>query len=743
MRNYYKRIDWMRGIACLAILLYHLDIIKGGYLAVCTFFALSGYLSCISAFHKEAFSLCSYYRNRLLKLYLPLVIVVFITIAILSLFSNIVLLQLKSEVASILFGYNNFWQLHANLDYFARHANSPFLHLWYIAILLQFDLIFPFLYLAFRKLGDRFNRGLSLALLMGITILFTIYFLYASETQNIMVTYYHTFTRVFSLLFGVSLGFLHSYYGSFLLPSYKGKSLSNIVFYTYLLILAVFFIAVDANAPYFAISMVLVTLISGRLLAYAMGDETGNVTLWDKGMKMVSSISYEIYLVQYPVIFFFQYIDMQAYAKLVVMVLLIVVLSYLLHCCIRVKHLQGKEKHGIYALRIAVFCFFFYGAIQCGLAKDYTAEMEQLKEQLSQNEEMMQEKQKEYATQLAKEEADRASLLEDLEKGEENIKEVVAQLPVVGIGDSVMLGAVDNLYQAFPNGYFDAKVSRTAWVANALLQDLYQKNMLQGPIVINLGANGDCPESCKIEIMNTCEGHEVFWLNVVNDQTVGFNDKLTQLAAQYDNLHVVDWYAVSDGHPEYFVADGIHLTDIGREMYTKTIYDSLCQFYLKEYREKKEALLKEQENDRTNKATFYGNDLLINAFAELQEHFADDCFITNQEWTYSQVKEQLKKAIDESTLTHEVVFAFDHQMAMGLQEYQELLELCKDYEVYIVSVEESHPLKDLSDEHVTIIDFYEELQAHDTYLMADGIHLTKEGNQALSHCLHQVIHADH
>ena len=53
--KYYKRLDFIRVFSCLAVLLYHIGILKGGYLAVCTFFVLSGYLSVISSFKKEKF----------------------------------------------------------------------------------------------------------------------------------------------------------------------------------------------------------------------------------------------------------------------------------------------------------------------------------------------------------------------------------------------------------------------------------------------------------------------------------------------------------------------------------------------------------------------------------------------------------------------------------------------------------------------------------------------------------------
>lgn len=40
-KEYYKKLDYLRIISCIMVLLYHLNILKGGFLAVCTFFALS------------------------------------------------------------------------------------------------------------------------------------------------------------------------------------------------------------------------------------------------------------------------------------------------------------------------------------------------------------------------------------------------------------------------------------------------------------------------------------------------------------------------------------------------------------------------------------------------------------------------------------------------------------------------------------------------------------------------------
>ena len=266
MKTYYNKLDIIRLISCIAVLLYHMNILKGGFLAVCIFFVLSGYLSCISSFKKEKFSILTFYKNRLLHIYLPLVSVVFISILTIGFFKDINWLNLKPESTSVLLGYNNFWQIDANADYFARHISSPFMHFWYIAILLQFELMFPFIFILFKKIGDKLHKIIPCILLSILSIIGTIYFYQMSLKGNITFVYYNTFTRLFSILFGLFIGFIHSYYNHL---SFKNKYISTIIFYLYLIIISTMFLYIDSNSKYYALRMIITTLITCRLITYA------------------------------------------------------------------------------------------------------------------------------------------------------------------------------------------------------------------------------------------------------------------------------------------------------------------------------------------------------------------------------------------------------------------------------------------------------------------------------------------
>lgn len=733
-KKYFKHLDLIRVVLCIGILLYHLNILKGGYLAVCAFFVLSGYLSCKSLFNKKKISLKEYYLNRLLKIYLPLLLVVFISIAIISFIPSINWLNLKPESISVLFGYNNFWQLSANLDYFARHVNSPFIHLWYIAILLQFDLIFPFIFIGLKKLKEKINKRITVITVSSLTFIFTLIFYIYSLKDNIMVTYYSSLTRVFSLLFGVTLGFIHAYYKELIPKFIKDKKLEKILLYTYILITIVLFIFIKADSVLFPYAMILVTLISCRMIEYGIVDDKNELSIFDKCIKWLSSISYEIYLVQYPVIFLLQYVNMDWYLKITVVIVSTVLISWLLNFVTKFK--EQKNKILRYVLGSIVLIVSLYGCFKYIVAEDHTEEMKALENQLAQNKEMIQNKQEEYKQKLEQEQTAYLESLANLENLEEELKDIVTNLSIVGVGDSVMLGAVTNLYEEFPNGYFDAQISRTAYVAHGILTDLKNNGLLGNPIVFNLGANGDCSLECKKQIIELCEDRDIFWLTVTNDRDVNVNDELKQLSDMYDNVHIIDWETISKGHQEYFVADGIHLTGAGREAYTNALYDSLYNTYLEKYTKQKEELIKEYEEKQKSKITFFGNDILLNVFDNIENDFVDSKFIIDKEFNFDLLKTKLEEEISNDTLNYNVVFAFDNMAKLSKKDYKELIEICKDKKVFILKT--NNQTLDL-DSEVTIIDFYNELQNHKEYLMLDNVHLTEEGNNALSKHLKESI----
>ena len=78
---------------------------------------------------------------------------------------------------------------------------------------------------------------------------------------------------------------------------------------------------------------------------------------------------------------------------------------------------------------------------------------------------------------------------------------------------------------------------------------------------------------------------------------------------------------------------------------------------------------------------------------------------------------------------------------LSLKEYQKLVELCQDRQVYIVVTKEStmNKLVDLNNENVEIINFYEQIKDNENYLILDGLHLSDTGSSALSKVLIDIL----
>ena len=97
---------------------------------------------------------------------------------------------------------------------------------------------------------------------------------------------------------------------------------------------------------------------------------------------------------------------------------------------------------------------------------------------------------------------------------------------------------------------------------------------------------------------------------------------------------------------------------------------------------------------------------------------------------------EVKNSVDANTLNHRVVFAFDSQAELTNNNYLELISLLQGYDVYVLS---SDTKLEINNSNVTVIDFYSELSTHPNYIMADRIHLTNNGNLALTVLLDETI----
>ncbi len=609
-KKYYKSLDIIRIFSCFAVLLYHLDILKGGYLAVCSFFTLSGYLSCITNFDKKKFSLWHYYKNRFIKIYIPIVITIFTTIFATSFLKEIKIINLRDEVVSILLGYNNFWQLHANLDYFSTHINSPFTHFWYMSILLQFEVVFPFILIGLKKIAARTNEEIPIIITLALGTASAFFFYILCFTSDVMSAYYNTFSHAFSWLFGIALGFSHCCDKNLMPIKFSNQKVIKIIFSLYLIVLLCIFMFVSGESELFAIGLSVTTIFTASLIDYGALIKSQN----DKFSKTLANLSYEIYLTQYPIIFICEHMFIYSkfhFLKFFAIIAMTILFSFFIRFALNKK--VSKKGFSIFA-KILLFAVSAAGIYKFFTAQDFTAQMNALENEMQENEILLEQKKAEFYKSENSQGAEnlqesKTEILENAKSEieefsqDEDIDEKVKNMPIVAFGDSIMLGASNSLYDFFPNIYIDAKVSRMAWSIFEPIEELLLQKKLGEPIVIHLGSNGDSSENTKNALMNLIGEREVFWLTVTNDKIVKMNSRLKDYAKKFPNLHVIDWEDFSKNHDDFFAPDGLHLGKNGKSAYAKFIFDSLKDFYLKKAEAEKEnaLLIKKAEEERLAK----------------------------------------------------------------------------------------------------------------------------------------------
>lgn len=129
-------LDFLKTLAIIAVTLFHISAKKfsGAFFGVTIFFVVSGFLiayTCEKVRLENKFDLINYFLKRIKRLYPSLLIVIFSTVGIYYFLAPKVIESIRPEIISVLLGYNNWWQIAQNADYFAILNNlTPFTHLY-------------------------------------------------------------------------------------------------------------------------------------------------------------------------------------------------------------------------------------------------------------------------------------------------------------------------------------------------------------------------------------------------------------------------------------------------------------------------------------------------------------------------------------------------------------------------------------------------------------------------------------
>ena len=151
------------------------------------------------------------------------------------------------------------------------------------------------------------------------------------------------------------------------------------------------------------------------------------------------------------------------------------------------------------------------------------------------------------------------------------------------IGDSIALDATDDFYTVFPNSISDAAVSRYT-TESYDIYDYYvnDQNWNGDGVIFALGANGLLYDS--LPTLRERMGSELplFIITARAPYTSweeSNNAEMRDFVNNTDNTYLIDWYAASEGHPEYFADDETHLNKTGAKAFVECIREAMLETY--------------------------------------------------------------------------------------------------------------------------------------------------------------------
>lgn len=573
--QYIPAIDGLRALAVIAVMFYHLGFswIPGGFLGVDLFFVISGYvitrMLLDSIAQSGGLDLRGFYLARLRRLLPALLFMLTTTIIAVGIWAPDTIKRLLVDTPFALTGTIN-WRLVANeQDYFESIGRPPLLqHTWSLAVEAQFYLVWPLiLYFILKKFGQKHIpiAALLIAAASGIALLFVSFSIDAANASKVSHVYFGTDTHSIGLFLGAALAVSWIPQNFRVELTRKGQNfIDGIGFVGFAGILATFLLINASNPAMYKIAFPLAGIFGAAIIASIVHPASRFApVLQNKVLLWIGERSYAIYLWHWVI---FQVtrptVDLagQAWALYSLRILIVFALAD-----ISLRYVELPIRRGViqYWIKGRKYRTKRERNRQTSLLSATTVVVVIIAAVISVR-----------AISIA---SDARTALEKSLSVDTSTAVPTEKDGLWVTGDSVILGIRSVLEENQPISLVNARIGRQApELLEVLIQD--QPQALDSPIIFNLGNNNTLSREQVEQIFEVVKAQpQIIVVNtaVPRPWRDGNNQIISEVAAKYPQADVVDWNAISEGHPEYFAPDGVHLVPAGVNAYVSAILEKL------------------------------------------------------------------------------------------------------------------------------------------------------------------------
>ena len=597
--------DGLRAIAIVAVVIYHANQawLPGGFFGVTVFLVLSGYLTTLSVARRlsssEGFSYPRFIAERIKRLLPSMLLVVGSTLALSLAFAPALLAKARADAIPSLLFFDNIHYIVNKVSYFAAAGlPSPFTHFWYLGLLMQFTIICPLFVAATWKAGASRKSVCVATAAMAMASAAAMAILYDPEGDTARV-YYALDTRAAELLVGSLMAIATLGQGLSkaltVLPGLRHdegeaerlRMCEHIAgpFALGGLILMSFF-ANGRDAFAYRGGLLLAAVLAAALIGVISEPEPSPMArvLGMRPLAALGKRSFSIYLWHYPLLLIMNpatrttALPWWGWVIELVVILAVSEASYRFVEQSRGEYLGLSKRTALIAAG-ALACTALLVAVPLGTPADSRPQGDQMsaeeKKAAADAAAAAREAAKNQTFDLSKtyfaqtefssavDQINATNFTVDAETGATDAK-------VILIGDSVPDDASSEFYEIFPNGYMDAKIGRQLTAGPSAYKACQEAGRDGDVVVWSLADNGwvtedqvkaliDCVDAAKKVYIVTCRCPDP-WQDANNDV-------IRAAAEGRDNVSVIDWFAESAGHDEWFWNDGEHVRPEGAQAY--------------------------------------------------------------------------------------------------------------------------------------------------------------------------------